>query len=134
MGYHCKVALTILHKDYDYLREIVESLDDKYERDVFISASKYEREIDDIKCMTLIWKCVKWHPEEAGTWCELIKDFLRGAYDNEEEKPYQLIVMGEEVDDIENEENGINYLGDDEPNLIPCAARVEIERRFVMDI
>lgn len=134
MGYHCKVALTILHKDYDYLREIVESLDDKYERDVFISASKYEREIDDIKCVTLMWKYVKWHPEADGTWCALIKDFLRGAYDTGGEKPYQLIVMGEELDDIENEENGINYLGDDDPNLIPCAARVEIERLFVMDI
>lgn len=82
----------MLREDYNYLREILESLDNEYERGAFIP-----------------------------------------HYDNGEEKPYQLIVMGEELDDIENEENGINYLGDGDPNLIPCAARVEIERRFVMN-
>lgn len=133
MGYRCEVALTMLREDYDYLREIVESLDNEYERGAFIPHTEHNREVNGVKCVTLMWKYVKWHPEADGTWCALIKDFLRGAYDTGEEKPYQLIVMGEELDDIENEENGINYLGDDDSNLIPCSARVEIERRFVMN-
>ena len=133
MGYRSKVALTMLRKDYDHLREIVASIDNEYERGWFVAATEYDREIDGVKCVTLMWEYVKWHPEAAGTWCELIKDFLRGVYDNDEEKPYQLIVMGEDLDDIENEENGFNYLGDGDPNFIPCSARVEIERQFVMN-
>ena len=54
----------MLREDYNYLREILESLDNEYERGAFIP-----------------------------------------HYDNGEEKPYQLIVMGEELDDIENEES-----------------------------
>lgn len=133
MGYRSEVALTMLRKDYDYLREIVASLDNEYDRGACVPDAEYEREIDGVKCMTVMWNEVKWHPEVSGSWREVIKDFLRGVYDNDEDKPYHLVVMGEELDDIENEENGINYLGDCDPDLIPCSARVEIERKFVMN-
>lgn len=133
MGYRSKVALTMLRKDYDYLREIVNGIDNEYERGVFTPDAEYEREIDGVKCMTVIWDEVKWHPEVSGSWCEVIKDFLRGAYDNDEEKPYHLVVMGEELDDIEVEENGIDYFCDGDKNKIPSFARVQIERKFVMN-
>lgn len=133
MSYRCKVALTMLRKDYDYLREVVASLDDEYERGAFEPDAEYDREIDGVKCMTVMWNDIKWSPEESGSWCEIIKDFLRGVYDNDEEKPYQLIVMGEELDDIEMEENGIDYFCDGGPNLLPSSARVQIERKFIMN-
>lgn len=133
MSYRCEVALTMLRKDYDYLREIVDGIDNEYERDAFTPDAEYEREVDGVKCMTVVLDEVSWHPEESGSWCEVIKDFLRGAYDNDEEKPYHLVVMGDEIDDIEVEENGIDYFGDGAPNLLPSSARVQIERKFVMN-
>ena len=58
---------------------------------------------------------------------------MHGVYDNDEEKPYHLVVMGEELDDIEVEENGINYSCDGDTNLLPSSAKVQIVRRFVMN-
>lgn len=133
MSYRCDVALTMLRKDYDYLREIVASLDDEYERGAFVPDAEHEREVDGVKCMTVMWDDVKWHPEESGSWCEVVKDFLRGVYDNDEEKPYHLVVMGEELDDIEVEENGIDYARDGDINLLPFSAKVQVARQFVMD-
>ena len=66
-------------------------------------------------------------------WCEVVKDFLRGVYDNDEEKPYHLVVMGEELDDIDEEENGIDYSCDGGINLLPSSAKVQIVRQFVMN-
>ena len=133
MSYRCDVALTMLRKDYDYLREIVDGIDNEYERDAFTPDAEYEREIEGVKCMTVMWNDVKWHPEVSGSWCEVIKDFLRGVYDNDEEKPYQLVVMGEELDDIEVNENGIDYFCDGDTNLLPSSAKVQIERKFIMN-
>ena len=133
MSYRCDIALTMLRKDYDYLREIVAGIDNEYERGAFTPDSEHEREVNGVKCMTVMWDDVKWHPEESGSWCEVIKDFLRGVYDNDEEKPYHLVVMGEELDDIEVEENGIDYARDGDINLLPFSAKVQVARQFVMD-
>ena len=56
MGYRCEVALTMLREDYDYLREIVESLDNEYERGAFIPHTEHNREVNGVKCVTLMWK------------------------------------------------------------------------------
>ena len=133
MSYRCDVALTMLRKDYDYLREIVAGIDNEYERGAFVPNAEHEREIDGVKCMTVMWDDIKWHPEESGSWCEVVKDFLRGVYDNCEEKPYHLVVMGEELDDIDEEENGIDYSCDGGINLLPFSAKVQIARHFIMN-
>lgn len=134
MGYRCNVAITMLQKDLDELREFVKSIKDEYTQGEFNFDSESPSEVRGVKAVTLFRDECYWHPESEDAWAGILMRFLNGEKENDYDdgqRPYKILVLGEELDDNETYENRVDYGGVDKlDNMLPYEAAPYVRREF----
>lgn len=134
MSYRYDVAITMLQKDWDELREFVKTIKNDYARSWFDFSQESPSVVQGIKCVTLIQTCCYWRPEDDNEWAGILMKFLDGDKENDYDdgqRPYKILVLGEELDDNETYENRVDYGGvDGLDNMLPYEAAPYIRREF----
>lgn len=134
MSYRYDVAITMLQKDCDKLSEFVKTIKDDYARSWFDFSQESPSVVRGIKCVTLIQECCYWRPEDDNEWAGILMKFLNGDKENDYDdgqRPYKILVLGEELDDNETYENRVDYGGVDRlDNMLPYEAAPYVRREF----
>lgn len=99
------MAVTMLKEDYENLREIYESLDDKTPLTIFKKGKIFKKNVENIPTVTIVWNWIPVDFEREDTWGKILMDFLLGVYDGDKNKPYNILLIGECLNDIEEIEN-----------------------------
>lgn len=135
MGYRCNVAITMLQKDLDELREFVKTIKDEYTQGEFNFDSESPSEVRGVKAVTLFRDECYWRPESEDAWAGILMRFLNGDKENEYDdglRPYKITVLGlDDIEDQETFENRVDYGGIGElDNMLPYEAAPYVRREF----
>lgn len=135
MGYRYNVAITMLQKDFDELREFVKTIKDEYTQGEFNFDSESPSDVRGVKSITLFRDECYWRPESEDAWAGILMRFLNGDKKNEYDdglRPYKITVLGlDDIEDQETFENRVDYGGIGElDNMLPYEAAPYVRREF----
>lgn len=129
MSYCSKMATTMLKEDYEKLKEVYESLDDKTPLTIFKKGKVFEKNEENIPTVTIMWDWIPIDFARDDEWDGILLDYLLGVYDNDKKKPYKILIIGQELNDLEEMEND-NIEVDELGRYIPNEAIPRIVRDF----
>lgn len=135
MGYRYTVAITMLQKDWDELREFIKTIKDEYTQSEFNFDSESPFEVRGVKAVTLFRDECYWRPESEDAWAGILMRFLNGEKENDYDdgqRPYKITVLGlDDMEDQETFENRVDYGGIGElDNMLPYEAAPYVRREF----
>ena len=105
MSWLSKVSVTMLAEDYENLKEIYQSLDDKSSLNLFQKGKVIRKTSENVATVTVMWNWIVFGIEEEDSWGAILMDFFKGVYDGDKAKPYKIIVIDEHSEKtFENDE------------------------------
>ena len=95
----------MLAEDYENLKEIYQSLDDKSSLNLFQKGKVIRKTSENVATVTVMWNWIVFGIEEEDSWGAILMDFFKGVYDGDKAKPYKIIVIDEHSEKtFENDE------------------------------